>query len=117
MFDYSRSAATAERLVARFGLLATLIKRPDAAGDLWNPRPIDDDMEVQVRAVDLGIKERLVAGTLTKRNMRVLLVAGTSEAPELGDRIIIGHVRHEVAGIERIAPGGVDVLYEVEVEI
>ena len=116
-FDYANARATAARLIRNFGAEATLFRRAFPAGDAWNPRAVANDAQWQVRAVDLGIKERLRAGTLTRSLMRVLYVEAGQVRPEQGDRITVGGVTHQIAEVMPLSPAGVDVMYEVQVEV
>jgi hypothetical protein len=116
-FDYANARATAARLIDNFGQTVSVVKRAERSGDPWNSQQVFDDAQNPARAVDLGIKERLTPGTLTKRLMRVLYVEAGQVRPVQGDRVVIGDVSHEIAVVMPLSPAGVDVMYEVQVEI
>lgn len=114
MFDYVGSNATATRLIENFGATVQLVRPGATAGDEWNPRLNEFDQDLTVKAVDLGIKERLVSGTLTRELRRVALIAATGTKPAHGDKISLGGVLSEIIEVRPLSPAGVDVLYEVE---
>jgi hypothetical protein len=116
-FDYANARATAARLIANFGQTATLVRRANPAGEPWNPRAVASDGELTIRAVDLGIKDRLRPGALTRTLARVIYVDANGARPEQGDRIVLGGVAHQIAAVMPLSPAGVDVMFEVQVEV
>lgn len=56
-------------------------------------------------------------GTLIQQNdKRVYLSTnGLSAVPETGNKLEVGGVRHEIISVSPLAPGGVDVRYELQV--
>ena len=114
-FDYARSAATASRLIKRFGGAVTLLRK--AAGGGGNPydRAANAYVPESVVAVDLAEK-RIAAGLgLVETGARVLLMQA-SAAPAQGDRVEVAGVAHEISEIEPLRPGGVNLLFKVRVQ-
>jgi len=111
-FDYARSRATAERLIARFGTTATL-HQITTSGDAWAPTTTETD--TTVRAVDLSQRLRDASGTLTGESLRTLYVSTSAGVtPAKGDKITVGGIRHEIAEVRTLNPGGVAVMHEVD---
>lgn len=114
-YDYSGVRSTAERLIAKFGQPATLITMTATGGDPWNPVTSESETPVTVAVFDF--KNSDVDGTLIQQNdKRVYLSTnGLSAVPETGNKLEVGGVRHEIISVSPLAPGGVDVRYELQV--
>jgi hypothetical protein len=54
-------------------------------------------------------------GALIPRTVRVLTVAATGEAPQMGDTITLTDGEHKIAKVEPLAPGGTALLFDVEI--
>ena len=113
-FDYAASAATAQRLIARFGQDATL-NRMVNSGTEWAPTQTPDDKTIKVVDLNQVIgSEEEGSGTLTKRTLLVSTSAGVE--PKKEDKVTIGGKKHEIEDVRPLRPGGVAVLYEVDLE-
>lgn len=111
-FDYSRAAATAQRLISRFGQSATLRQVTDG-GDAWNPNPTETDTTIP--CVDLNREVRDPSGTLTGETRRTLYISTSAGVtPAKGDKVVIGGAEHEIAEVRTLAPGGTTVMHEVD---
>lgn len=114
-FNYARSRATAERLIARFGTTATL-RQITNSGTEWAPTQTETDTTITV--VDLEREVRDAAGTLTGQSKRTLYVStAAGVTPEKDDKIVIGGTEHEIAEVRTLAPGGTTVMWEVDLSI
>ena len=111
MFDYAKAAATAERLIANFGQETNITRPGLTVGNEWNPQPSQAATDYPVRAVDLGIKNRLIAGSLTQEAVRMALLTGAE--PKMGDKITLGGLASEIREVNPLSPAGTVVLYEV----
>lgn len=120
-FDYSRAKATADRMIARYGQIATL-RRPTASGPAYNPTPggpVDYDVTVVVTSYSAHeIAES--GGRVLATDRKVLLAAGNlSITPRPSDKLMLGGEVCQIVGpdegrgIQTAAPGGVTVLYEL----
>lgn len=114
-FNYAKSVATAQRLIARFGFTATLRKEGVKSGPANNPT-WGPPSEHQITVVDTSERIRDQDGRLVGQTMRTLLVSATGEVPSDDDKIIIAGKTHEISEVRPLAPGGVSVLYEVDLK-
>lgn len=122
-FDYAATAATAARLIDKFGRRAYLRKRGEQTGTAYDPA-IDADMDHPITVVDLDRRIRDRDGTLIEGAGRSLIVSTDGlefVTPEKGDAVMIGPgvypetmQAHEIAEVRPLSPGGVVVIYEID---
>ncbi|MBA86130.1 MAG: hypothetical protein CML69_15565 [Rhodobacteraceae bacterium] len=92
------------------------------AGTPWGDAATGNEPEpdtYDVTILDEGSKTRHNRddkGVLVPRTARVLTIAATGEAPQMGDVITLADGKHEIASVNRVAPGGVALLFEVELK-
>jgi hypothetical protein len=120
-FNYARSRATAERLIKRFGQPCAL-RRIVKAGNEWAPVSLPEHKDII--AVDLNERLRDANGTLVGTTQRKLLVStATGITPTKGDRVSVGITAavatddsewHEISEVRPLAPGGLTLLWEVD---
>lgn len=109
-FDYARSEATAQRLIAFFGQDVSLIKKTNT-GTAWSPTQTEET--TTVKAVDLDEMARdegQSSGTETRRKLLVSTSAGVTV--EKGDKFEIASKQHEIEEVRTLRPGGTTLLYE-----
>ena len=121
-FDYARPRATATRLIKRFGYTATL-ERPGApTGPDWNQTP-GTPARHPITVVENTHRVRDQSGTLIGQTLVTLTISTEGGiVPAKGDRVALvapadvtsGTAWHEVGEPRRVAPGGVAVMYEVD---
>jgi hypothetical protein len=115
-FDYGRSKATADRLIARFGQAAVL-RRPGApSGPVYDPTP-GEPTDYACTIVVLAYDNREIDGTrILSTDKKVLLSKGSlAIEPALSDKLVIGGTEHAIVDpIQPLSPGGVVVLYQVQ---
>lgn len=114
--DYAALKSDVSAIISEFGLAAVLRRTAGGASTPWGTETAAvTDTEVTV--VDTGIQDRYIAGTLTTRKARVLLVSvAAGIAPLKSDLIILGSSELDIEAVNTISPGGTDLLYEVEVQ-
>lgn len=111
-FDYGELRDTASELIAEFGQSASLI--PVTVADAWNPAPTEGT-PVTITVVDLNEQIRDSAGMLTGETKRTLIVStAAGVTPTKRDKITLGGAKHEIAEVRPLAPGGVVLLWEVD---
>lgn len=113
-FDYARSKATADRLIARFGQAGTL-RRPTSTGAAYNPTPgAPEDHAVTI--VVLDYKDTEVDGTrIRATDKRVLLArSDLAIAPALSDQLFIGYEPHALIEVQPLSPGGTVLMWELQ---
>ena len=116
-FDYSGVRGTAARLIERFGQTATLRKTStDPASPSYAPVQTRADYSVEVVRFDES--ERDEKGSLTGKQVRMLMMAVKSgvPAPSTGDEIVIGERVERVWNVSPLEPGGTAVFYKVLLE-
>lgn len=112
-FDYARSAATASRLLTRFGSAATL-KRQTAGA--YNPATAIAAVtvaSVSTVAVVFDYPAKYVDGTLIKQGDRRSYLA-PAVVPAQGDVLTWQGSDFTVVNVKPIAPAGTVVLYEAQ---
>lgn len=114
-FDYSRSVATANRLIDRFGQTGYIVRRGSATGDEWNPT-FAADAEHACRLVETDYTAREIDGTLILASDKKLLVAvsGLTITPAPSDRVKVGGANYEIVSVMPLQPGGTVILYEIQ---
>ena len=114
-FDYARPRATAERLIARFGRTATL-RKPGAVTGPANDPTYGAPTDTTITCVDLEQRVRDGA-TLTDITRRTLIVSTSAGVtPSEGDTVVIDGGEHEALEVRTLAPGGVTVMWEVDIQ-
>lgn len=115
-FDYTRIRGTAERLLARFGQTATLVKPGATTGPEHDPQP-GPATEHQITVVDENQMQRDQSGTLIGEAVHALIVSTAGGiVPERQDRVRLANGRDlEIIDVRPTAPGGVVLLWEVRV--
>lgn len=69
----------------------------------------------QITVIDDQITRRDAGGMVTG-STRVLTIKGNGVAPQKGWRVQVRGVTHRIAAVRPLAPGGVDLLYDLELE-
>lgn len=115
--DYDAIAQEASAAIAEAGFIAILRKETGGPSEPWDEGTATvTDSEVTV--IDSGIRDRYIAGTLITRKTRTLIVAiGNGAVPEKADRIQVRGVFFEIEQVMPVAPGGVDLLFQIEIAI
>lgn len=110
-FDYARSTATADRLLAKFGQTGTL-KRPTSTGPAHNPTEGEPDEHACTFVVEEFKAFEIDGSRVLATDKKVLLAKGSlTIEPTTTDKLMIGGIPHSIVRIEPVAPGGVTVMY------
>jgi hypothetical protein len=112
--DWQAIAAEISAAISSVGFAAQLIKTPIAAATPWDDQ-IDAETASTITVVDGGFRAVYGPG-MVDRQAHMLTVSTAGATPAIGDIIQIGATRHQVVRVEPLAPGGVDLLFDVEVE-
>lgn len=115
MEDWTAISAEVAAAIASVGFAATLT-RPSATGPAtpWDTTPAGSANDYEVTVIDDGIVDRYVAGTTILRRVRVLTIGATGVVPAKADTITVQGVSHVIEAVNKTAPGGVNLLFEVE---
>lgn len=105
-FDYSRSEATAQRLIKRFGRDVSLIIATDIGGDPWNA--IQTTKAQTLKAVSMGYSNNEIDGTLIlKTDIRLIIsTEGADIAPTIDHKVNIDGVEHSIVSVMPLSPAG-----------
>lgn len=113
-FDYAKAAATAKRLLVKFGQTGVIPRtESEPPANEWEP-PVETTVEHEVTAAVLPIHERDVDGTLIKAGDQQIIIAaeGLTIEPTTTDRVILGGEIWTLTSIKPLAPGGITVIYD-----
>lgn len=114
-FDYTATAATALRLLQRFGAAATLKRTSAAAYDPATGTSAETVTSLSTTAAVFDYPQKYVDGTLILVGDKQAYLAATHE-PKQGDALTWwGGVDYTVVSVKAVAPAGVAVLYEVQI--
>ena len=113
-FDYAKTRATAERLIAKFGQQA-MLRRITNSGPDYDPVQTSEDFRCML--LDLDCTQVHIGDTLIQRGDRMIYLstAGLSIAPMLADKLLIAGVEHAIVDVQPLSPGGVAVLWQLQV--
>jgi hypothetical protein len=100
--------------IASVGFMATLYRRTASPGLEWQP-PSFTTAEYTVIVIDDQIKVRNAVGELTGETRRVLTMSALGTVPQKDDRVLVRGTTHVVLDVLPVAPGGVDLLFDVEI--
>jgi hypothetical protein len=112
-FDYDNTAATALRLLQRFGAAATLKRQ--SAGD-YNPSTGTDTVTVTTLATTACVfayPQSYIDGTLIQQgDQRAYL--SNEQAPKQGDALTWQATDYTLVNVKPVSPAGVPVIYECQ---
>jgi len=122
-FDYLRSRATADRLIANFGQVGAIRRKTVTGGDAFDPSTgtaTSPDTPCTLVVTDYSLHERDGVRVLSTDKKVLIAAGGLAIEPKPSDKIVIGGIPHEIVapdkgnGIKPIAPAGVVVMYEAQ---
>ena len=116
-FNYTASAATAARLIQRFGSAVTMGRSVPGAYNPATGAPAAPTVTSQtVQAVVLDFPQRYIDGTLIRAgDRRVLVSAVGTTAPLAGDTLTWNSQALVVVSVKELGPAGTAVLYTLQV--
>ncbi len=113
---YTRMAATAKAMLAKFGQPITL-RRQATSGTAWDPTVTTTDQTivgVVNQFADITRGASVIDGTLiSKDDLEVSIDATVKPLPS--DRLIFGGAEYAVKNISEVNPGGVAIMYKLQV--
>jgi hypothetical protein len=112
-FDYVRAAATAHRLIAKFGRAIT-VRRTANSGTAWAPTLTATDYTATAAVLEYTARD--IDGTLVKVGDRRVVISTTGLAiePTTQDRLVIGGEEMGIVRVMKMSPAGVNVYFEVQ---
>lgn len=123
-FNYDKTAATAQRLIDKFGRTLVLKQLAPGTGPEHNPGP-GVETPYNITAAVLKAKQgtlnafdnQLVNGTLIEENLRSLLIAakGLAVIPKSTDTVEFDGSTWSILGVTPLKPADVTVIYTASV--
>lgn len=112
-FDYAKSRATAERLIARFGT-AGAIRRTIQSGPSYDPVLTDTDYPCTL--VTLEYEDAKVDGTLIRKTDKMIYIstAGLTITLAESDKVIADGKEYAIENLKPLSPAGIVVFWEVQ---
>jgi hypothetical protein len=122
--DYAQNRATADRLLAQFGALFTLVKPVNVAYDPTSGAmaPVDGSNPTTVATDGIGVvlhyTDSEMANTAIQQGDRKLIISVTSMSgvvPVVGDSVEVGADTFRIVSLETLAPAGTSVIYTAQI--
>lgn len=111
--NWDAVAAEVAQGLAEAGYQVTLVEPGVATGPEWDPQP-GAPVETLVTAVEEKLSLTNRDATLVQTGDRMFMVAHTKK-PELGWQMRIDGREYQIVAVESLRPGGVDLMYMVQV--
>lgn len=111
--DWSAIAKEVEEAIASVGFVATLLRIVATGGTSYKPASFTTT-EYPIVVIDDQIRERNADGTLTGQKKRILTVSALGTIPQKDDKVQVRGTRHVIMDVIPLAPGGVDLLFDIE---
>lgn len=114
-FAYAKSAATALRLLTKFGQAVTLRKQTAGAYDpaTGTAAITTSDTTGNAAVLEFSNGERYQAGTTIQEGDKKALLNAIAVTPAPNDLLIVGSATWTILSIKTLAPAGTVVLYEL----
>jgi hypothetical protein len=113
-FNYPATAATATRLLVRFGAACTLVRTTEGA---YNPATGSNTVTVEnlpTTAAVFAYDQKYIDGTLILAGDQLAYCAPAVE-PKQGDSFTWAGVPRTVIAVKPISPAGIPVLFEAQI--
>lgn len=112
-FDYSRSVARANRLIAKFGQSMTLERQTNAGTP---SRPAMVKATSAVTAVIFDKDQRDATGQVTQTRQMAYIAPSATTAPLPNDVLVASDgQRFEIVSVSPLNPGGTVVMYQADI--
>ena len=113
-YNYVKTAATASRLLTRFGAACTLKRQTSGAYDTSTALAVVTETSLAAVACVFDYAQSYIDGTLILAGDKQAFMA-SSPVPKQGDRFTWAAIDYTVQQVKPISPAGVPVLYECQV--
>lgn len=117
-FDYAKTAATALRLLARFGQEVVLTREVTGVYDpALSAAPVTVTTETRKAAMfdydRINFGETLQDGTRIQAGDRRCLMGAGGSAPTTFDSVTAGGIKYPIKVVKALSPAGTPVLYDM----
>lgn len=118
-FDYAKSAASALKLITKFGASSTLTKRAEGSYDPATGTSSITETNYTVYAVLLNYKanETNAQGSLVTAKDRKVIMQATTVTPDVSDTITVNSTVYRIVEVKTLTPAGTAVLHELRVTV
>jgi hypothetical protein len=114
-FNYNGAAQMADGLLKYFGVTATITRRVEGAYDAATSKATIKESRFSATAVVLDIKDKRSEVAALTGERRVLVTPKANYEPMVGDNLKIGSTEYQVKQVDKVAPSGVTVIYDLAV--
>lgn len=114
-FNYGSAAKMADGLLKYFGTTATITRRVEGAYDVSTSQAAIKSSKFTATVVALDIRNKRDGDAVERGDRRILLSPNASYEPLVGDLVKVGSTEYIVQEVEKIAPAGVTVIYDLAV--
>lgn len=114
-FNYQQTRQTADRLLKRFGMSATLYRRGKAYVSEHSPKYGNPTTYPVTVLIDSYSLREQVANLVEVGDKKVLMSAdGLVIEPTTEDWLVIGDAEYSIENVDSLEPAGLSVLYEIQ---
>ena len=113
-FDYPATAATATRLLQRFGAAATIKRVTAGTYDPATGTTTPSTASLATTAAVFAYDQKYIDGTLILQGDQLAYCAPATE-PKQGDQLTWQSVKYTVVSVKPVSPAGVPVLFEAQI--
>jgi hypothetical protein len=113
-FNYAATAATATRLLTRFGAPATIKREVAGTYDPATGTATVTETVFQTIAAVFAYDQKYINGTLILSGDQIAYLIPTV-APKQGDRLVWQGIIYTVVFVKPVSPAGVPVIYEAQI--
>ena len=114
-FDYTKTIATAQRLIERFGTTGAIVRTSGADETTYPPTPGSETSHAcKLALMDYRTSDR--DGTnITARDVKAYIAPDAGVAPQIGDALTTGGLRFHIVNVNPLQPAGTVVFWECQV--
>jgi len=119
LFDYSKTQATAQRLIKRFGQEATLLRVAviPGGGSEFDPEPdqvIEEAFPLTIVDLNSQIQPANPRDPAPMTKHSILIAPDATVEPLESDRLILQGREYGIAAVRRVSPGPLALLWEAD---
>ena len=92
-----------------------LTRAPEAGANPWEASTATPTV-YNLPCIDMGFRQRIDGATLIRRRAHILMVPALGLVPLTTDKINLRDTDYNILAVDIVAPGGVDLYYEVEID-
>lgn len=111
--DWAKVASDVLEAIEEVGFNVVLIVRTSGKATPWDPAA-EVTSETTVKAIDRKPSRSRVDGTSEVQSQRGIIIPATV-TPKLGDKIRMRGQTHDISKVRAVAPGGVDVMFILDI--